>query len=223
MIRNGGISRARARTPEGRPSGRPVRWWLALTWLWLGTTVVWSAAPALDDIFPAGFARGTTNVVRMAGKADPWPPQVWVPGEGVEITVLTNKYELQFVVSPDASIGARLFRLFNDEGASEPGLFVVSDGHELTEQEPNNHFQHPMALEELPVTINGRLEKSGDVDSFRVRVPAGRQLVAAVDSHVLMSKLDAVLRLVSTNGQQLAWNHDFSTIDPRLEWKADCD
>jgi hypothetical protein len=38
-----------------------------------------------------------------------------------------------------------------------------------------------------------------------------------------MSRLDAVLRVVSTNGQQLAWNHDFATIDPRLEWRADLD
>ncbi|HSH16638.1 MAG TPA: hypothetical protein VLD18_11425, partial [Verrucomicrobiae bacterium] len=67
------------------------------------------------------------------------------------------------------------------------------------------------------------LEKSGDVDSFRVPVSAGHQLIAAVDSHVLMSKLDAVLRLVTTNGQQLAWNHDFATIDPRLEWRTDYD
>jgi hypothetical protein len=35
-----------------------------------------------------------------------------------------------------------------------------------------------------------------------------------------MSKLDAVLRFVTTNGQQLAWNHDFVTFDPRIIWKA---
>jgi hypothetical protein len=38
-----------------------------------------------------------------------------------------------------------------------------------------------------------------------------------------MSKVDAVLRLVSTNGQQLAWNHDFITLDPRLIWRAPMD
>ena len=71
------------------------------------------------------------------------------------------------------------------------------------------------------MTINGRLEKGGDVDSFAVRVKAGQWLDARVDSYTIMSKLDGVLRLVTTNGQQLAWNHDFATLDPRLIWRAE--
>ena len=180
-----------------------------------------SAAPSLEQFHPVGFARGTTNVVKVVGKVEPWPPQIRGGGAGVEITALTNKNELQFVVAPDAAPGVRLVRLFNDEGASEPRPFVVGAGRELIETEPNDHFGAAMAIAELPVTLNGRLEKSGDVDSFLVRVPAGHRLLASVDSHVLMSRLDAVLRLVSTHGQQLDWNHDFATLDPRLEWRAD--
>ncbi|HEU0040305.1 MAG TPA: hypothetical protein VFR76_13635, partial [Verrucomicrobiae bacterium] len=181
---------------------------------------VQSAAPSLEQFHPVGFARGSTNVVKVVGKVDPWPPQIWGGGAGVEISALTNKNELQFVVAADAAPGVRLVRLFNDEGASEPRPFVVGAGRELIEIEPNDHFGSAMAIAELPVTINGRLEKSGDVDSFLVRVPAGHCLLASVDSHVLMSRLDAVLRLVSTNGLQLAWNHDFATLDPRLDWHA---
>jgi hypothetical protein len=125
------------------------------------------------------------------------------------------------VVADDAAPGVRLVRLFNKEGASEPRPFVVGAGREVVEIEPNDQLDSAMAIAELPTTINGRLEKSGDVDSYLLRVPAGHRLLAYVDSHVLMSRLDAVLLLVSTNGQQLAWNHDFATIDPRLEWRAD--
>jgi len=182
-----------------------------------------SAAPTLEALHPIGVARGSTNVAKLAGKVEPWPPRIWGAGAGVEITALTNKNELQFVVAADAAPGVRLMRLFNDEGASEPRPFVVGAGPELVEIEPNNHFASPMAIPELPVTINGRLDKSGDVDSYGVRIPAGLRLVAAVDSYVLMSRLDAVLRLVTTNGQQLAWNHDFATLDPRLDWRAEAD
>ena len=192
--------------------------------LLLGTALnVQSAAPTLDQLHPIGFGRGTTNVVKVVGKVDPWPPQIWGAGDGVEISALTNKNELEFIVAADAAPGARLIRLFNDEGASEPRPFVVGGGRELVEIEPNNHFNAAMAIPELPVAINGRLDKTGEVDSYSVRVPAGQRLVAAVDSHVLMSRLDAVLRLVTTNGQQLAWNHDFAIIDPRLEWQAEAD
>ena len=182
-----------------------------------------SAVPSLEQLHPIGFARGTTNVVKVVGKVDPWPPRVWGAGAGVEISALTNKNELQIVVASDAPPGARLVRLYNNEGASEPRPFVVGAGRELVETEPNDHFTSAMAIAELPTTINGRLEKSGDVDGYLVRVPAGQSLLASVDSHVLMSRLDAVLRLVSTNGQQLAWNHDFATLDPRLEWSAAAD
>lgn len=190
--------------------------------LLIGTALnVQSAPSSLDQFYPVGFARGTTNVVKVVGKVDPWPPQIWGGGAGVEISALTNKNELQFVVATDAAPGVRLVRLFNDEGASEPRPFVVGAGREVLEIEPNDHFGSAMAIAELPATINGRLGKSGEVDSYLVHVPAGHRLLASVDSHVLMSWLDAVLRLVSTNGQQLAWNHDFATVDPRLEWRTD--
>lgn len=182
---------------------------------------VQSAAPSLEQFHPIGFARGTTNVVKVVGKVDPWPPQIWGGGAGVEIAALTNKNELQFVVAADAAPGVRLVRLFNAEGASEPRPFVVGAGREVVEIEPNDQFDAAMEIAELPTTINGRLEKNGEVDSYLVRVPAGHRLLASVDSHVLMSRIDPVLRLVTTNGQQLAWNHDFATIDPRLEWRAD--
>ena len=208
---------------EGRHSCRSVLLIVILLFTLMGAFVVPSAVPSLDHVNPVGVGLGSTNIVKMTGKSDPWPPQIWVQGEGVQIRPMTNKNELKFVVAADTLPGARLFRLFNSEGASEPRLFVVGDGHELVEVEPNERFEETMGVAQLPTAINGRLDKSGDVDSFRVHVPAGHQLTAAVESHVLMSKLDAVLRLVTTNGQQLAWNHDFATIDPRLEWQADAD
>jgi hypothetical protein len=44
--------------------------------------------------------------------------------------------------------------------------------------------------------------------------------MARADAYRLMSKVDAVLRLVGTNGARLALNHDFTTLDPRLAWQA---
>ena len=135
-----------------------------------------SGVPSLEQFHPIGLARGTTNVVKVVGKVDPWPPQIWGAGAGVDISALTNKNELQFVVAADAAPGVRLVRLFNNEGASEPRPFVVGAGRELVETEPNDHFASAMAIAELPTTINGRLDKSGEVDSYLVRVPAGHRL-----------------------------------------------
>jgi hypothetical protein len=49
---------------------------------------------------------------------------------------------------------------------------------------------------------------------------SGQWLDARIDAYKLQSKLDPVLRLITTNGFQIAWNHDFDTLDPRLTWRS---
>jgi hypothetical protein len=179
-----------------------------------------AAVPTLDALYPAGAERGSTNLISVSGKFDPWPPKVWVGAPGVHFSPQTNSGKFTVTVSGDAEPGPCLVRLYNGEGVSEPRFFVVGDGPEMTDTEPNNHFERAQRVDKLPLTINGRLEKGGDVDSFTVQLRAGEAFEARVESHTLMSKLDGVLRLVTTNGFQLAWNHDFATLDPRLTWRA---
>jgi len=156
----------------------------------------------------------------VTGKFEPWPPKVWIDGPGIAFLAQTNKGEFNVVVSPEVPPGVRLVRLFNEDGVSEPRPFVIGAGPEIGEAEPNDHFAQGQVVAGPPLTINGRLEKSGDVDSYAIALKTGQTLEAQVDSFVLMSRLDAVLRLVTTNGHQLAWNHDFATIDPHLTWTA---
>lgn len=181
------------------------------------------AAPSLDAFFPAGASRGTTNQITATGKFDPWPPKVWTSGAGLRLVPGTNTGKFTVSVADDAPLGAQLVRLHNAEGSSEPRFFVVGTNAEILEVETNNHFRAAQVVTNLPVTVNGKLASRGDVDSFQVTVPKGEWLEARVDSYGLMSKLDAVLRLVSTNGEQLAWNHDFISLDPRLIWQAPAD
>jgi hypothetical protein len=179
--------------------------------------------PTLDHLYPPGAGRGTTNDVTFLGKFDPWPPKVWASAPGLDFQFTTNKGKAQLIVSPEAKLGPCLVRIYNDEGPSDPRIFVVGDKPELLESEPNNYFTKAQVVTNLLVTINGRLEKNGDVDSFRIDLKGGQWLDAAVDSYTLLAKLDPVLRLVTTNGYQLAWNHDFASLDPRLVWQAPYD
>jgi len=184
------------------------------------TSLFAATAPSFDALYPSGAERGSTNVVTASGKFDPWPPKVWLSGAGVHFNADTNKGKFTVTVDAEAATGPRVVRFYNEEGVSEPRFFVVGEQPEISEAETNNHFARAQQIAALPVTINGRLEKSGDVDSFAVQLRSGDELEARIDSYVLMSKLDAVLRLVTTNGHQLAWNHDFATLDPRLVWSA---
>jgi hypothetical protein len=176
--------------------------------------------PELEHVFPAGAVRGTTNSITLFGKFEPWPPKIWCDGAGLAFDFPTNKGRLNITVSNDAPVSPCLIRVYNGAGASEPCIFVVSQGVESLEKEPNDHFSKGQLVAQLPVTINGRLEKGGDVDSYQLQVKAGDWIDARVDSYTLMGKVDPILRLVDEKGYQIAWNHDFATLDPRLIWRA---
>ena len=177
-------------------------------------------APTVEHLHPAGLARGSTNVVTIAGKFEPWPPKVWVSCPGVVLTAETNKGKFRVETAADAPVGAHWLRVFNADGPSLPRIFVVSRGTEVLEAEPNDHFTNAQPVTPLPMTVNGRLDKTGDVDSFAVTLKAGQWLDARLDAYTLASKMDALLRLVSPDGVQQTWNHDFGTLDPRLLWQA---
>jgi hypothetical protein len=203
---------------DGRRGRRGLLLILGLTFA--ATIGVKAEAPTVEHVFPAGVARGSTNVVTIAGKFEPWPPKVWVSSPGVVFTAETNKGKFQVVTTADAPVGAHLIRLFNADGPSQPRIFVISREAELLETEPNNHFTNAQPVTSSPMTVNGRLDKSGDVDSFAVTLKAGEWLDARLDAYTLASKMDALLRLVTPDGVQQTWNHDFDTLDPRLLWQA---
>ncbi len=71
------------------------------------------------------------------------------------------------------------------------------------------------------VTINGRLEKTGDVDGYAVRLDAGETLIAAVEAkRQLGSPMDAVLQVATPDGLVVEQVDDSGGLDPRLVFKA---
>jgi len=180
-----------------------------------------AAAPTLTHLYPVAAPAGTSTPITAVGKFDPWPPKIWtdVPG----LSFLPGEKAGQFTVAVDPAVppGPHLVRFFNDAGASAPRFLIVTGEPQATETEPNDDFGKAPRVENLPVTFNGRLNKSGDVDSFAVRLEAGQTLHAALDAYVLGSPVDAVLRLVDTRGLELALNHDNGrNPDPALTWTA---
>jgi len=202
-----------------------LRGWLIRS-LWLGCLLtgassVQAAAPVLEHLYPAGAQRGTTNVVSAIGKQDPWPVEVWTDDARLQFKAEKDKGKFSVIVAPNAEPGPYLVRLYNSEGASTVRYFIVSDSLEVEEKESNDEFNKPQALEKLPVTVNGRLEKNGDVDSFAVNLEKGQWLIASLEAYVLASTMDGMLRIADTNGLQLAYNHDGNrTLDPFLAWQA---
>jgi hypothetical protein len=179
-----------------------------------------AAAPTLDHLFPVAVQIGTTNSVSAIGKFDPWPAKVWADAPGIVFKPETNGGKFTVEVAPDAPAGPHLVRVYNEQGSSAPRFLIATREPQLAEQEPNDDFGKPQTIEQFPASLNGRLEKSGDVDSFAVPLAAGQTLVASIDAFTLASPVDAVVRLVDARGVQVAWNHDGRTFDPFLVWTA---
>ena len=177
-------------------------------------------APTLTHLYPVAGKQGSTCAVTFAGKFDPWPPSVWVDTAGITCvpTPITGIFNVE--IAPDAAPGPHLVRVINEQGASAPRFFIVSRDAELRDTEPNDLFSSPQNVAALPATINGRLDKSGDVDSFAVTLKRGETLVARVEAFMLGSAFDGMLRLIGTDGTPLAFNHDGRTLDPFLAWEA---
>jgi hypothetical protein len=180
-----------------------------------------AAVLTFDHLFPIAVQAGTTNLITAIGKFEPWPPNVWVDAPGIAFKAETNSGKFSVEVATHARVGPHLVRLHNEEGASGLRFLIVTSEPQVAETEPNDDFAKPQVVNHFPASINGRLDKSGDVDSFAVALERGQTLIASVEAYTLASPVDAVLRLVDARAVQVAWNHDGArTLDPFLAWTA---
>jgi hypothetical protein len=178
------------------------------------------AEPTLSHLYPVAGQQGTTVSVTASGTFGKWPPEVWVDAPGITFKPAKEAGKFDVEIAKDAALGPHLVRIFNPQGASIPRFFIVSDEPEFLEVEPNDDFKSPQKIASLPATINGRLDKAGDVDSFGVTLKRGQTLVAWVEAYVIASTFDGMLRIVDEKGDELAFNHDGRTLDPLLAWEA---
>ena len=179
-----------------------------------------AAPPKLDALFPAGGQRGQTLELTADGNYDPWPPQVWIEGEGVRIEPAAEKGKFQCVIAENARPGVFWVRMHAAEGATRLRPFLVDSLPELSEQEPNSSPAEAQHCDQS-VVVNGRLQKRGDVDGVTVDLSAGQTLVAAVDANwTLDSPVDAVLQICTADGFVLDQNDDARGIDPQIVFVA---
>ena len=81
---------------------------------------------------------------------------------------------------------------------------VVGDRDEASEVEPNDETETGSVLPAAPVTVNGRFEKQGDRDHFRLPGKKGQRLALRARTRSLGSPCDARLRLLKPDGSKLA-------------------
>jgi hypothetical protein len=86
-------------------------------------------------------------------------------------------------------------------------LFEAGGGAEVMSSEPDDDLEQA-GLVPTPSTINGRIDKAGDVDVFAVRSSRGAPLVVEVFARRLGSPLDSFLRITDENGHEIMRGDD---------------
>jgi hypothetical protein len=170
-------------------------------------------------LFPNGGMRGTSVSIALPGKFDAWPIAIWSSSPQIQWQATETSGTISATIASDAPVGVHFVRLHHASAASPLLRFVVGDRTEVLEVEPNDLFSQPQMVDVANVTIQGVLQKSGDVDHFAVPMVAGQKLSMDVDAQrSLRSPMDACLQLLDTQGNILAQNLDRFGLDPGLEF-----
>ncbi len=177
--------------------------------------------PDITALFPAGGRRGTEVSVRLQGKVDTASVQAWFDRPGIEFLGADGKDGVKFKLAADAPRGTTWLRFHNADGASALKPFQIGGSPEMLEIEPNETLPKAQRLAELPVVVNGTLEKAGEVDTFQIALQRGKTLVAALAAkQAVGSPMDGLLQVVDSRGFVLEQNDDQRGFDPRIVFIA---
>lgn len=188
------------------------------------TASVDAKPPSLTSLFPAGGRQGTTTLVTAAGSFDHWPARGWAEVKGIHFVAAETKGKLWVSIDDDVPPGCYWVRLADDEGASPPRLFQVGTLPETSEVEPNNTLATAQRLVDQAVTINGKLSRGGDIDSFALSLTRGQTLVASMEANRRLGyPMDGLLQVVSPDGFVVADNDDDRERDPQIVFTAPAD
>ncbi len=180
--------------------------------------------PKVQRSLPVGGMIGKTHEVVLTGTFPTWPVKTWTDSTDLTIQPLEASGKLSIAVSADAKPGVRYFRVYDANGASGLLPFIVDQCEDAIEAEPNDHYNKAQAVEKLPISIHGCLEKNGDVDTYQVTLAQGQTLVASLDGQrYLNSPMDADLQVLTARGVVLAQQMDHHGLDPELHFTAPSD
>lgn len=177
-----------------------------------------SAAPSITHVYPAGVQRGQSVIVTATGKFDRWPVKVWIEpndtASAVTIEPQKDKGKFKVTAARDGLPGVVRFRVYDETGASPLRPFIIDTLPNVTEKETNDLPDKPHALPG-PATVDGRLAKNGDIDTYAIKATQGQTIVASMVAHrVLGSPMDAVLQICDARGNVLIQNDDGYGLDP---------
>ncbi len=194
-----------------------------------------TAPPTLQSVEPKGAQRGRQATLTLTGTnidgisklifSEPGftakiagikevPMAKKVVRKGVVVTsapiedkARRYKATVLVTVSPAVAQGVHFFRVQTPLGVSNLLPFAVGSLPEVLEQEPDSSAA-PQKIS-FPATIVGALNEPGDVDAFQFRAKSGDEFVFQTVARSVNSQVDAVLRLIDSQGHVVSESNAF--------------
>jgi hypothetical protein len=141
-----------------------------------------------------------TSIFPLGGRVDE-PVKIEVDGWNL------GKATLLAPPSKDARPRRYMVAASNGKFVSNHVPFALDSLPECLEKEPNDEPSKAQKVQ-LPVIINGRIDRPGEWDVFEVEGEAGQTIVAEVMARRLGSPLDSFLKVTGADGKVIALNDD---------------
>lgn len=141
-----------------------------------------------------------TSIFPLGGR-DAGPATFQLTGWNLPMKQLT-------IDTKDKAPGTFVLAVRNRGQLSNVVRFALDQQPETLEAEPNDKPETAQRLS-LPIVVDGRIDKPGDRDLYRIDGKAGEEIVAEIFARRLGSPLDSSLTLTDASGKQLAFNDDF--------------
>ena len=192
--------------------------------VWLGQTAALQAdapEPVLQSVFPAGVRAGATVTATIEGASLESVRALRSTAPGFVARKLEgNRFEVSVPASDPPGIYD--LRVQTDSGLSNPRAFVVGSRAEQLEGDSNDAIETATSVE-LNTTLNGKIEKPGDVDCFRFAAKAGQLVVIECWAERIDSQLRGVLEAYDSQGRRLAVSRGHTGLDPRVDLRIPAD
>ncbi|MCY2967645.1 MAG: PPC domain-containing protein, partial [Planctomycetota bacterium] len=176
-------------------------------------------APAvLNSVFPAGGQRGTSVEVAVEGAGIEGADRL-LCGEPRIVAKRLAPGRFQITIPESVRTGSYDVRAVGAFGISSPRTFVVGRLREQAESQPNDNPADAEKVE-LDSTLNGRIEKAGDVDCYRFEARKGQRVVVDCFADRIDSQLRAVVDVTGPMGTRVMAARESPRLDPVVDFVA---
>ncbi|GIX00769.1 MAG: serine protease [Pirellulaceae bacterium] len=194
----------------------PVLAFLVVVCRWYCVVERVCAQSRFDRLYPHAIRLGVPGTIHVEGEIEQWPVEVWTDRADLQVEPALEKGQLTVRCTSDALPGIAWVWLRAGEVTSRLLPLLIINAPVMAEDEAHDGTLAREGVP-LPAAMVGKLQHSGEVDVFDIKVAQPGALRVRVFGHrVLQSPMDAVLQLCDAQGHVLCQNDDTWGLDPEI-------